>query len=96
LEELGDNLFVSKTMIGRTEERFGLKPERLAADAAYGSKAALNWIVNEKKIAPHIPGHRQIQARRRLVEPRRIHVRQGSQRLCVPAGQASAHDGQDP
>ena len=39
----------AKTMIGRTEERFGLKPERLAADTAYGSAAALNWIVNEKK-----------------------------------------------
>jgi transposase len=45
----------AKTMIGRTEERFGLKPERLAADSAYGSAATLNWIVNEKKIAPHIP-----------------------------------------
>jgi transposase len=45
----------AKTMIGRTEERFGLKPERLAADTAYGSAATLNWIVNEKRIAPHIP-----------------------------------------
>jgi transposase len=45
----------AKTMIDRTEERFGLKPERLAADTAYGSAAMLNWIVNEKKIAPHIP-----------------------------------------
>lgn len=45
----------AKTMIGRTEERFGLKPERLAADSAYGSAATLNWIVNEKGIAPHIP-----------------------------------------
>jgi transposase len=45
----------AKTMITRTEERFGLKPERLAADSAYGSAATLNWIVNEKKIAPHIP-----------------------------------------
>ena len=45
----------AKTMISRTEERFGLKPERLAAATAYGSAATLNWIVNEKKIAPHIP-----------------------------------------
>jgi transposase len=45
----------AKTMISRTEERFGLKPARLAADTAYGSAATLNWIVNEKKIAPHIP-----------------------------------------
>jgi len=45
----------AKTMIGRTEERFGLKPKCLAADTAYGSAATLNWVVNEKKIAPHIP-----------------------------------------
>ena len=43
------------TMIERTEECFGLKPERLAADTAYGSAATLNWLVNEKKILPHIP-----------------------------------------
>jgi transposase len=45
----------AKTMIERTEERFGLKPERLAADTAYGSAANLNWLVSEKQIAPHIP-----------------------------------------
>jgi len=44
----------AKTMIERTEERFGLKPERLAADTAYGSAPMLNWLV-EKDIAPHIP-----------------------------------------
>ena len=45
----------AKTMIERTEERFGIKPERLAADTAYGSAANLNWVVNDKKIAPHVP-----------------------------------------
>src|SRR5499426_2501519 len=45
----------AKTMIERTEERFEIKPIYLAADAAYGSADTLNWIVNEKKIAPHIP-----------------------------------------
>ena len=45
----------AKTMIERTEERFGIKPEWLAADTAYGSAANLNWLVNDKKIAPHIP-----------------------------------------
>ena len=45
----------AKTMIERTEERFDIKPERLAADTAYGSAANLNWLVNEKRIAPHIP-----------------------------------------
>ena len=45
----------AKTMIDRTEDRFGLKPARLAADTAYGTAATLDWIVNTKKIAPHIP-----------------------------------------
>lgn len=45
----------ARTMIERTEERFGLKPQRLAADTAYGSAAMLNWLVEEKKITPHIP-----------------------------------------
>src|SRR5499425_340461 len=42
-------------MIERTEQRFDIKPERLAADTAYGSGANLNWLVKEKKIAPLIP-----------------------------------------
>ena len=42
----------ARTMIDRTEERFGLKPERLAGDTAYGSAPTLNWLVNEKGIAP--------------------------------------------
>src|SRR3954471_11342100 len=45
----------SKVMLDRTEKRFDIKPERLAADTAYGSAANLNWLVNEKQIAPHIP-----------------------------------------
>jgi transposase len=45
----------ARTMIERTEERFGLKPERLAADTAYGAAPMLNWLVEEKNIAPHIP-----------------------------------------
>src|SRR6202047_5221853 len=45
----------AKTMIDRTEERFGLKPERLAADTAYGAAPMLNLLGGEKGIAPHIP-----------------------------------------
>jgi hypothetical protein len=45
----------AKTMIERTEERFGLKPERLVGDTAYGAAPMLNWLVEEKGIAPHIP-----------------------------------------
>jgi hypothetical protein len=42
-------------MIERTEERLGLKPERLVGDTAYGTAPMLNWLVEEKGIAPHIP-----------------------------------------
>jgi transposase len=45
----------AKVMIERTEQRFDIKPTRLAADTAYGSGATLDWLVNDKKIAPHIP-----------------------------------------
>jgi hypothetical protein len=42
----------AKTMIERTEESFAIKLAYLAADTAYGFADTLNWIVNEKKIAP--------------------------------------------
>jgi hypothetical protein len=42
-------------MIDRAQERFGLWPERLAADAAYGSAENLAWLVHEQGIEPHIP-----------------------------------------
>lgn len=45
----------AKIMIERTEQRFDIKPTRLAADTAYGAGATLDWLVNDKKIAPHIP-----------------------------------------
>lgn len=46
---------VTRTMIRRTRDRFGLYPEILAADQAYGSAENLNWLVNEEGILPHIP-----------------------------------------
>jgi transposase len=45
----------ARTMINRTEGRYGLKPKRLAADSAYGSAPTLDWLVNKKQIEPHIP-----------------------------------------
>lgn len=45
----------ARTMIDRTQARFGLKPEYLAADSAYGTAPNLAWLVKLKKIAPHIP-----------------------------------------
>jgi hypothetical protein len=45
----------AKIMIERTAQRFDLRPERLAADTAYGSAEMLNWLAEERKIAPHVP-----------------------------------------
>jgi hypothetical protein len=44
----------ARTMLERTETRFGMKPA-LAADSAYGSADSLAWLVKKKEIAPHIP-----------------------------------------
>ena len=49
-----DEVAATKTMLDRTEERFGLKPKRLAADTAYGTGKFLGWLVGEG-ITPHIP-----------------------------------------
>jgi hypothetical protein len=49
-----DEVAATKTMIERTEERFDLKPDRLAADTAYGTGDFLGWLVGTG-IKPHIP-----------------------------------------
>ena len=43
-----------RTMIERTQDRFGIWPERLAADTAYGTAENLAWLVHERGIEPHI------------------------------------------
>jgi transposase len=45
----------ARTMIERVRERHDLRPERLAADTAYGSAEMLQWLVHEQGIEPHIP-----------------------------------------
>ena len=46
---------VAQEMILRAKDRFGLYPELLAADTAYGSADMLGWLVEEEGIEPHIP-----------------------------------------
>jgi hypothetical protein len=45
----------AEVTIDRTQERFGLWPERLTADTAYGSAENLAWLVHERGFEPHIP-----------------------------------------
>lgn len=49
-----DEVAATKTMIERTQERLDLKPNRLAADTAYGTGGFLGWLVGSG-ITPHIP-----------------------------------------
>ena len=44
----------TKTVLERTQACFGLKPQRLAADAAYGSGLMIGWLMRHG-IEPHIP-----------------------------------------
>jgi transposase len=48
-------LAACRTMIERANDDFGLYPERLTADTAYGSAEMLEWLVHEQGIEPHIP-----------------------------------------
>ena len=41
----------SRRMIERTSERFGLKPDWVAADTAYGSAENLAWLALERQIS---------------------------------------------
>jgi transposase len=49
-----DEVAAAKTMIERTEQRMGLKPQRIAADTAYGTGKFLGWLVGAG-VAPQIP-----------------------------------------
>jgi len=44
-----------KTMLDRVEDRFGLSPDRLIGDTAYGTAPMLAWMVQERGIEPHVP-----------------------------------------
>ena len=44
-----------RKMLDRTEERFGLKPDWIAADTAYGSTDNLVWLALKRQILPFIP-----------------------------------------
>jgi transposase len=49
-----DEVAATRTMIDRTEKAFGLRPQRLAADTAYGTGRLIAWLL-DRAIAPHIP-----------------------------------------
>jgi hypothetical protein len=48
-------LDATKKMIERVEQRFEITPTHLIGDTAYGAAPMLAWLVEDKKIEPHIP-----------------------------------------
>jgi hypothetical protein len=44
----------TEIMVERVEKRFGLKPDHIAGDVAYGTGEMLGWLV-EREIEPHVP-----------------------------------------
>lgn len=44
----------TEIMIERTQDRFGLKPDHIAGDVAYGTGEMLGWLV-KREIDPHVP-----------------------------------------
>jgi len=51
---LAQEIIATKTMLERVEEAHHLRPEKLAADKAYGTGPFLGWL-SKRKIIPHIP-----------------------------------------
>ena len=50
-----DEVESTKMMVDRVEQRFGITPQRLIGDTAYGTAPMLHWIVDIKQIEPHTP-----------------------------------------
>jgi transposase len=51
---INEEVAATGTMVERTSRTFGLKPERMAGDTAYGTGRMLGWL-RERDIEPHIP-----------------------------------------
>jgi transposase len=49
-----DEIASAQTMVDRVARRFDLRPNRLAADTAYGAVRMLKWL-EDRKIASHVP-----------------------------------------
>ncbi len=77
------------TMIERVHDRFGLWPERLAADSAYGSADTLNWLVHERGIEPHIPVIDKSAREDGTLLPQGLHLRTRRRLLSLPGRQGA-------
>ena len=82
----------AKTMIDRTADRFGVKPERLAADTAYGSAADAELAGRgAEDRAPH-SRHRQVGARGRHLRAGGLPLRPRQRYLHLPGRKDPHHE----
>src|SRR6476659_5418545 len=82
-----DEVQSTKIMLDRTEQCFGIKPKRLAADTAYGTGRFLGWLVGHG-IAPHIPVR---DASERDLLTQRLSLGQTAPGLHLPQQQGPAY-----
>ena len=87
-----DEIAITETMIERVERRFGLAPERLAGDTAYGAARLLKWLW-DRGIAPHVPvWDKSKQTDGRFTKEDFVFDRDRNVYIC-PAGAALTHSG---
>ena len=87
-----DEIAVAETMIARVEHRFGLAPQRLAGDTAYGAARLLKWLW-DRGIAPHVPvWDKSKQTGGRFTKEDFVFDRDRNVYIC-PAGAALTHSG---
>ena len=87
-----DEIAVTETMIERVERRFGLAPQRLAGDTAYGAARLLKWLW-DRGIAPHVPvWDKSKQTGGRFTKEDFVFDRDRNVYIC-PAGAELTHSG---
>ena len=85
-----DEVAATKNMIERTDQRFGLKPKRLAADSAYGTGKFLGVADRRRHHSAH-PGLGQKRPRGRHPATRGFPLGQAARRLHLLQQQSVAH-----
>jgi transposase len=87
-----DEIAITETMLDRVERRFGLAPQRLAGDTAYGAAKLLKWLW-DRGITPHVPvWDKSKQTGGRFTKEDFVFDRDRNVYIC-PAGAALTHSG---
>lgn len=83
-----DEVESTKLMINRVEERFGITPQRLIGDTAYGTASMLHWIVDIKQIEPHTPVWEKYENKAGLFDRADFTWQAEADRYICPAGKS--------